>query len=203
MERFLELILVRHGESTHQVNGLVGGWSESVLTARGTNQAELIGRRLEHIVDERYRFLSSDLMRAKQTSVIIGDHIGMPPCFSERLREMNFGAATGKSMKEAEQLRLPVTEPVLDWAPYPGAESWREMQKRIWGFLDAEIDPEFHYLIVSHGNAMVEIVNWYLRIDGAQMNLHYDFDNCSITILRENIWKNKTIHKLNDTSHLT
>ena len=76
------------------------------------------------------------------------------------------------------------------------------MRNRIHLFLKSHIDTESNYLIISHANSIVEIINWYLKIPFIELNVSYDIDPCSITILHINEWKERTINRLNDTGHL-
>ena len=199
----MELVLVRHAEATHQEQGLVGGWSNTDITSLGIWQAEKTGETLRQMIRGQFEFLSSDLLRAQKTSDILGQKLGHKACYHKELRELNNGEAADKTWAEAEKLRSPITSPAWDWVPFPNAESWRDMHRRIWSFLDATVKQNRVHLIVSHGNAMVEIVNWFLRLDLEGMNPAYEFENCSITVLGLNEWEERTIRKLNDTSHLS
>lgn len=154
------------------------------------------------MIEEDCLFLSSDLLRARKTTEIIGKYLRKRPGYYEELRELNNGDAANKTHAESERMRNPITYPTVDWIPFPNAESWRMMQLRIGCFLDTEIVPNYRYLIVSHANAMIEIINWFLNLYYEDKSISYGFDNCSITILGENEWDERTIRKLNDTSHL-
>ena len=202
-----DLILVRHGESEHHVRGLTGGWTDTPLTDHGRRQAERLGQALAATICgvSNSVLLSSDLLRARQLSVIIAQHTGLHPQLHTELREMNNGAAKNKTLEEAQQLALPVTMPTIDWVPYPGAESWRAMTDRIVSFLEGVMDQtqEDSILIVSHASALVAIVHWWLKLDETHWTLiSYDFDRGSISHLSVNEWGERVISKLNDTSHL-
>jgi len=201
-----ELILVRHGESEHHTKGLTGGWTDTPLTQRGMSQSEAVGQALALLCSNGHaRFLSSDLLRAKGTAEIIAEQINVLPSFHVELRELNNGAAKDKTLKEAEQIALPLTRPTADWVPYPGAESWRAMTSRVTAFLEAVAKgtEEDVLLVVSHGNAMVAIVHWWLELeDRYWSSISYQFDCGSITRLSVNEWGERVIKKLNDTSHL-
>ncbi len=201
-----DLILVRHGESEHHVRGLTGGWTDTALTDRGRYQAERVGRALAATSCQADTwFLSSDLLRARQTAEIIAKHTGIRPEFHAKLRELNNGAAKNKTLEEAKQIALPLTKPAVDWGPYPEAESWRTMTNRLMAFLATVIDrtEKDSVLIVSHGNAMIAIVHWWLQLDQTYWSsISYDFDCGSITHLSVNQWAERAISKLNDISHL-
>jgi len=198
----MEMIIVRHAEAEQQTRSITGGWSNTDITERGVTQAESTGKKLQRLIDKDYLFLSSDLLRARKTSEIIGRFVRKCANYHEELRELNNGDAANKTNTETNRIRNAITYPTIDWIPFPNAESWRMMQKRIWTFLDTTILLSRNYLIVSHGNAIIEIINWFLNLYYEDKNLSYDIDNCSITILGENEWNERTIRKLNDTSHL-
>lgn len=200
-----ELILVRHGESEHHVQGLTGGWTNKGLTDLGKKQAELTGYRLLSFVRGRTPVLfASDLSRAVQTAQIIGRIIGIDPQFEEALREMNWGIAYDMTLEKAQELELTKTEPLIDWIPFPGAESRRMLYERISNYLTMiEEKLEDLVIIVSHGNAIKSCINWWLKIPLAmQSQLDFDIGACSITHLRINDWEEKTLSMLNSSDHL-
>lgn len=72
----MELLLVRHGESTWNVAGRMQGQTASpALTDRGRRQAVEAGAQLLALGAER--LLTSDLLRARQTAAIIGRTLGL------------------------------------------------------------------------------------------------------------------------------
>lgn len=200
-----ELILVRHGESEHHVRGLTGGWTNTGLTDFGKKQAELTGYRLQSFVRGRTPVLyASDLDRAVQTAQIIGKIIGITPQFEESVREMNWGIAIDMTLAKAQELELAKTEPLIDWVPFPGAESRRMLYDRLAKYLDViEEKLEDFVIIVSHGNAIKSCIYWWLEIPPAmQSQFDFDIDACSITHLRINDWEEKTLSVLNSSDHL-
>jgi probable phosphoglycerate mutase len=103
------------------------------------------------------------------------------------------------------RLQLPRTLPELDWVPFPEAESWRMMFRRLASYLDeVEARQTGPLVIVSHRNALVCIINWWLRLtdDRSLQDLMYDADPCSVTQLRIDRHGCRSIDRLNDTSHL-
>jgi probable phosphoglycerate mutase len=152
------LILVRHGESDHLVNATTGGWSKSPLTTRGKTQAKATGQALAaKLRYDTVGFYASDLPRAQQTAEVIGSAINIAPVLCPALRELNNGVARNMSLAEAERLHLPVTEPLLDWVPYPEAESWGMMARRVMTWMERMVGggQSETMLIVSHSHAMV------------------------------------------------
>ncbi|WP_054024207.1 histidine phosphatase family protein [Bacillus sp. FJAT-28004] len=200
-----QLILIRHGEAEHLLSGLVGGWTDTKLTERGRQQAKCTGERLlERFANVSVNLCSSDLSRASETAEIIGSVLSKDPILYEELRELNNGLAANLSAEDAKKIRNPITEPVIDWVPYPQAESWMLMFVRLSAFMDKLINnnDDDVIILVSHGNAIISLIHYWLEFSTEMFKISFDIQPCSITSLRVNKWSEKTISKLNDTSHL-
>jgi probable phosphoglycerate mutase len=199
------VILVRHCQSDHHIRDITGGWTDAPLTDLGRMQAQRLGKRLKRLLeDQPARLFSSDLSRAAETAQIIGRICAFEPRFYEELRELNNGQAKDLSRLDAKLIEQPITDPVHDWVPYPGAESWRMMANRVYGFLEL-----LHPLVadtaifVTHGNTGVAAIQWWLGLEVPCVPaISFQLDPASITILGINFWNERTIVKLNDTSHL-
>ena len=88
MSELKELILIRHGEAVHHVEGLTGGWTDSDLTDVGRDQANAIARLLaKDGVGSSSRLLSSDLRRARQITAAISQATGLKAEHYQELRE--------------------------------------------------------------------------------------------------------------------
>lgn len=199
-----QLILIRHGEAQHLVEGFIGGWTDTKLTEVGKKQAKYTGERLTKVIkDTPFSFYASDLSRAKETAEIIGDALGKQPVVVCELRELNNGLAANLSKEDAKKIKNPITEPILDWIPYPEAESWNMMHKRLSDFLQKiRTDGNDLTILVSHGNSIISLIHSWLGFSSDMFNISFDIQPCSITQLRMNSWNEKTISKLNDISHL-
>ena len=196
-----ELILVRHGHAEYMVTGLTGGWTDSPLTDLGRKQAHLTGQNLLFLKDS-IQFYCSDLLRTAQTAHIIGEILSKEPVLVSDLRDFNNGIAKNHTQKEADKMRLPITDPIMDWIPYPEAESWRILHERVTTFLD-RIENHDTSLLVAHAMVIISAIHWWLESTEDVINrVSFDIDVCSITRLRINKWGEKTISKLNDISHL-
>jgi broad specificity phosphatase PhoE len=110
-----ELFIIRHGQADHLLAGTVGGWSDTSLTDLGREQARRTGEKLKKILTgKEFNFYCSDLIRAKKTAEIIGKILSKEPKVRQELRELSNGLAANKSNEEAEILKIPISEPILD-----------------------------------------------------------------------------------------
>lgn len=88
------VILVRHGQSTWNEQGLIQGRKdESVLTAKGIEQARSVAQVLKNVsIDQCF---SSPLQRARATAQIAVEGHGLEPKFLDSLREINLTSWEG------------------------------------------------------------------------------------------------------------
>jgi broad specificity phosphatase PhoE len=199
-----QLILVRHGQADHEARGLTGGWTDSHLTTTGKKQASAVGQAVARLLrGPSPRLIGSDLARAKETATTIGEVLHVSPEFTPALRELCNGQAAGLTQEQARRIALPVTQPTVDWIPYPGAESWRAMTGRVLNYL-ASIEPATQTaVVVAHGNSGVAAIHWWLQLgERAWSSVSFQLDHCSITHLTINEWGERTVVRLNDVAHL-
>ncbi len=131
------LWLVRHGESTWNVAGLVQGHNdEAELTARGRQQAaaaaaEFRGRPVRALY-------ASDLRRAQQTAAVFAAVLGLPVHSDTRLRERSLGVLEGQPHATINPAFYGFADGlVIDPEVKPPAgESLRDLYQRTAGFAD-------------------------------------------------------------------
>jgi broad specificity phosphatase PhoE len=160
--------LVRHGESTWNVEGLAQGHNDlAELTDRGLDQASDAAWRFH---DRPIRAIyASDLRRALQTAATFSVVLGLPVFADARLRERSLGvheggpsAAIGPSVTGLKAGR--VADP--DARP-AGGESVRDLYRRAAEFIDelaAPVDDDAagDVVVVAHGGT-VRVLEAYLR----------------------------------------
>ena len=86
------LILVRHGESTGNADGLLLGRMDAALTERGLAQARTLGP----WVAGASRLISSPLARARDTAEALGT--GLPVEIDDRWIEVDYGEFDGRPL---------------------------------------------------------------------------------------------------------
>jgi probable phosphoglycerate mutase len=151
------LWLVRHGESTWNVQGLVQGHADdATLTTLGLRQADELASRFR---GERFGAIySSDLYRARQTADTISSALGLPVVFDAQLRERSFGEMEGHpSSSLAPEVTGISGQTVVDAAARPvGGESLNEVWERTRRWVDmlAAEPHEGDVLAVAHGGSI-------------------------------------------------
>ncbi|HHV38686.1 MAG TPA: histidine phosphatase family protein, partial [Tepidimicrobium sp.] len=198
-----KLFLVRHGESEWNVLKRIQGQQNVALTDRGKLQARLIAKRLlNENIDSIY---SSDLDRAYNTAVIIGNMLKIDVNPMPGLREIDFGKWEGISYDNISDID---SKEIILWRKAPeklkvdGAETLEELQLRamseIYRIMDTE--KKHNVLIVSHSATLKTIILGLLDMKLSNFK-NITLDNVGLTIIEFRDY-NRVLKLLNDTNHL-
>jgi broad specificity phosphatase PhoE len=157
------LLLIRHGESPHNLGSHLVSATATGLTPRGVRQAEWLAAHLADRgrIDALY---TSTLDRARRTAEIVAARTGLVPRVVADLCEWDFGACEGLSPEEIEA-RYPgklSTRPARDdltWG-WPGGESravfYGRARSTIGGI--AARHPGESVAVVSHNGLLTSFV---------------------------------------------
>lgn len=96
------VLILRHGESTWNVEKRWQGWLDAPLTERGEAQAAARARTLAHDGFRPRVVYCSDLGRASRTAEIIGAHVSAPVIADAGFRERNGGDWQGRTGTEID-----------------------------------------------------------------------------------------------------
>ncbi|MBU5352075.1 histidine phosphatase family protein [Paenibacillus barcinonensis] len=185
--------LIRHGATDWNGQYRAQGRTDIPLNAEGRRQAELLSERIR---SERWHYIyTSDLSRAMETSVIIGEVNGIEIRVDERLREMDCGQIEGTTEQER------VNQWGYGWSRLDlGIEPHEAVVKRGREcFADlAERHSDQNILIVSHG----ALLGLTLKRLLAHIDIRENLSNTSLTLLHsvEPRWD---CSLYNCTKHLT
>lgn len=200
------IFLVRHGEASHHIQDLTGGWTDSCLTVKGEKDIASLARRLKkEFINMKIRIISSDLKRTKHTSHIIAQELSLPVEYASFLREKNNGQAANKTNTLAAALKLDSKNKPLDTKNYPEGESKREFFERVAKGMELLTQTKDDLLIVSHKGTIQNILFWWMNLsidDVYRLSVSFDVDASSLSILHKNKWQESAIKLLNDCSHL-
>jgi broad specificity phosphatase PhoE len=147
------VLLVRHGQSEWNAAGRWQGQADPPLSDLGRLQAREAGRALGAVE----AIWSSDLQRAAETAIIIGDQIGVGPVVVDnRLRERDAGEWTGLTRAQIEQ-RNPGF--LADGNRPPGWEPDRDLLGRAGAALAsiAGAAPGGDVLVVTHAGVVFAV----------------------------------------------
>ena len=173
--------LVRHGESTLNAQNRHQGWiPRNPLTSDGHVQAKNAGAFLkDHPIEH---IISSPLLRARQTSKIISQHLDVPIRISHGLIEFRRSKSQEGMLKE-ECLMLPEFQYWLrninnrDFS-LPDGDSLNQFRRRIVRFAKriGENTQQESVLLVTHQSPIQELI---LHWTGEHIELS-EIPNCAI-----------------------
>ncbi len=196
----MKLIIIRHGETEENKQGIIQGHLPGTLSEEGIEQAKKVADRLK---DEEIDYIfSSDSDRAKHTAEEITKfHQDIPFELKEELRERNWGKFEGKRKEDIEYWNEIETKEVWsdDLIAKYGGENPEEATKRITDFKN-ELLQNFNgkrVLIVTHntiGNLLLrELVKEYEKTR---------LGNTSVTIFEFDEDGNPNLELFNCIKHL-
>ena len=174
-----KLILVRHGETVLNVQGIAQGWNDSALSPRGEEQvARLAARLAKENVDA---IISSPLGRALSTANVIASAVGLEVTTLDELREMNYGGWEGRSFLD---VRRDDPETYERWIAdgdcrCPGGESHNDVRRRFANAL--EKIQAARPVLVTHATAIRIAVTVLLELP-VLASRHFAQDNAAMNV---------------------
>jgi broad specificity phosphatase PhoE len=168
------LILVRHGQSTHNAQARLQGQADPPLSDAGRAEAELLRPALARFEDDRV--VTSDLKRASETAALLG----YPDARRDaRFREIDVGSWAGRPLAEFPE------GPETAWRggplKAPDGESWADLQKRVGHAIDELVAAGGRWLIVCHGGVVRAALS---HVTGADPRRVAGPANASVTVVR-------------------
>ncbi|OAI43989.1 hypothetical protein AYO38_10215 [bacterium SCGC AG-212-C10] len=200
------VLLVRHGQTYGNIDGLFCGHSETDLTPLGIAQAQALGRSLASAGVTPDAVYASDLTRAAGTArYVLESHAKAPELrLDPGLREMHYGdweARPGKEIQEQhpEIIRDFFRGIVLST---PGGETIGELRKRTAASLRTAVasHPNKTIMLVSHGNAIMAMLAEVLQLP-IEGTWSFAVENTSLTRLSVSSDGRVMLTGFNDTSH--
>jgi len=200
-----QIVLVRHGETLHNVAGIAQGWNDSELSENGVRQVRRLGERLRtYGMNAIY---SSPLSRAIATARTIAEFTGLEIVALDDLREMNCGRWEGQEFLKVRQndpeiFRRWIEDPEY---PCPDGESHGDVRRRMERALqqieaagEGSVAP-LRPIIVSHGTAIRLVTTSLLKVD-ISVARNFAQDNAAINLFmrRGERWVMKVF---NDATH--
>ncbi len=157
----LNVVLVRHGQTEGNRDGLIQGHNDTPLTADGIRHTLAKALKLE-----KFRFNAvycSDLGRARHTLNLLLEALPSLPeaVYSKELREIDFGEYAG--MKKEEIMPTILRHKADTRMKYPGGESGDDLKRRVFNFFGSCFDRHENetLLVVSHYGVMETTIREY------------------------------------------
>lgn len=198
------LVLVRHGQSSWNVERRIQGQGGTGLTDIGREQAKAVGRR----VSEQYPSAlvwTSDLQRCVETAEAIEDALGVRATHHVGLRERDFGDWEGQlvtEIAESDQERFQRWANGEDVVAEVGGESSDTLSNRVSAALEevlARVEHDGVGVIVTHGGPVWHGTHWWLDLSEPTLG---GVANCSMTDLVE--WETRRFcDQWNSVGHLS
>ncbi len=155
------VVLLRHARSTANGAGVLAGRSPGVeLDSSGRGQADALVERLTDV--PLAEIVSSPLQRCRQTVTPLAAARGLEPVIEDRLSEVDYGAWTGRELKDLFKEKLwSVVQQHPSAAVFPEGEGLATVQTRAVAAVrehDARITaahgPGAVWLLCSHGDVL-------------------------------------------------
>ncbi|MFL6245382.1 MAG: histidine phosphatase family protein [Thermoanaerobaculia bacterium] len=179
-----QLILVRHGQTMHNVAGIAQGWNDSELSDAGREQVSRLAERLAEM--NPTALYSSPLGRALATAEAISAKTGLPIAQLDDLREMSYGGWEGKSFLDVRREDESIYQRWIndEEARCPNGESHADVRRRLERAL-GQINSE-RPVVVTHGTAIRIAVTALLDVP-VMTSRHFAQDNAAMNIF---VWRN-------------
>jgi len=196
----MTVILLRHGESTANVGGVLAGRTPGIaLTETGQAQADSVAARLHQVA----AIVRSPMLRCELTIAPLVELTGLDPIVEDDLSEVDYGDWTGRPIREL------MTEPLWkiiqrhpSGAVFPNGESLRGMQRRAVDAirrLDSEFGAESVWVACTHADVIKAVL-------ADALGLHFDayqrlyVSPASISVIRYSDL-GPVVLRMNESSH--
>jgi len=183
----MKLMIVRHGETIENTQGIVQGHLHGTLSELGKTQAKKVADKLKkEKIDYIY---SSDLARAADTAKEIAKfHPKTPIKFVKELRERFFGPFQGKKKSDFGLSNKESLSKIIKDEKEKGVESPQDFYNRAKKFLDKIVrkHPKGIVLFVGHNGINKAIINVINKKSPEEVFSGENLDNASISIFEIN-----------------
>jgi broad specificity phosphatase PhoE len=149
------LTLIRHGQTTGDVENRFGGDYEDHLTKLGKDQSRQLAEELAPLHIDK--FFISPRLRAQETATILNTFMEIEGSIDVHLRERNaYGILTGMTHQEAQEKHPEEYELIKDYKNcIEGAESYEKFKFRVEGVYNkvGTVDLD-HVALLTHSGVI-------------------------------------------------
>lgn len=193
------LYLVRHGETSHNNEGIMQGRLDVPLNETGIKQAELLA---DALADEHFDAVyASPLKRAFQTAEILVTEREVDAIPHEAFKERSKGVLEDEPREKRTRILENTPLNKSEWRPEDG-ENMEDVGERVVPAVHDILDRHLgeRVLVVAHGGVNRCLISYALS--GTTIHAHkISQDNTCVNVLHAgpSFWK---IVRVNDSSHL-
>ncbi|KAL5511308.1 hypothetical protein ACEPAH_4524 [Sanghuangporus vaninii] len=199
----LRVLIVRHGETKENREGIIQGQMDTVLNEDGVMQAHVCADALNDVDFEVA--ITSDLKRAVQTAEIILLHHPKTPLFKDKgLRERYMGDLQGAKIGQYDKSKLPKSVETGPQFTRRAISWWMETIEQKLPTLPIQ-SRVYNILIVSHGAFISTLIRELVlskRLDAAPNVAIGPCFNSSITTIAMRRDGRGVLERFADISHL-
>ncbi len=159
----MKILLIRHGETTGDIEDRYGGWYDDDLTELGVRQLQETARKMApELID---KIFCSTLKRAVQSAEIINEQLKTDLVTLEGLKERNYGVLGGLTKEQAlleypEAVELHKNPENSD----PEGEAYVDFNRRVLETFKEIAGQKYEKVaIVSHGGP-IKVILKYLNL---------------------------------------
>ncbi len=185
----LKIYIARHGQDLDNLNGILNGHRDQLLTEKGVEQANEVAGKIKEAGITLDIVYSSPLKRALETAEIISKTLGASkPVIEPLLIERNFGVMTGQKVADIEKMCSPDilrAEIITYFLKVKNGETFPEVLSRAKVLLDKiKIQhKDGSVLLVTHGDIGKMIYASYYNLDWQNVLLQFHFGNGELILL--------------------
>lgn len=160
------LIIVRHGRTAYNAQGLLQGRVDNPLDLVGEEQALIVGEYLAPALDADALIISSPLQRARSTAAALAERTGLDVVVDERWIELSYGVYDGVPQGDVPADVWARWRSDPHFAPESG-ETLAQVQERVSAACEDLLSSLAGRtaVIVSHVSPIKSAVAWALGVD--------------------------------------
>ena len=168
------IYFLRHGQTDYNASKRIQGTLEIPINEKGRGQARRNGSLLSELIEskDRFDFVASPLLRARQTMEIVRDIMGLPELdyrTDDRLKEISFGAWAGMTWPDIEA-RNPEAYARRQgdrWnVAAPGGETYRDVYSAVVEWVESV---KSDTVVVAHYGTARCIRGYFLKLSPAEI----------------------------------
>ncbi len=181
-----KLLLVRHGQTSANIDQVWHGHTDTPLTELGQRQAARLGQGFHRYLRRVDAIYASPLQRARITAEQIAGVVDQTVRLDSRLMEFGVGDWEGRSFEDLLG-KLGFFQAMMSDQHHraPGGESRHEVTSRFVSAVEemrSNHHPDDNIVVVAHGVAIAFALAYWLENDSAKW-VNYRLNNTSVTAI--------------------